>query len=148
MICVLSILVLLLSVFGLPEIWKGGSQEFPSASIALFFIMIGMYVTLIPFFIGLWNGYKLLGQIDKEDIFSNLSVSFVGNIKYCSFAISVLYVFGVPLLFPIAEADDAPGIIIFGAIVACIPVTIFVFSTILEKLLKKVILMKSEKDSK
>jgi hypothetical protein len=38
-------------------------------------ILLGMYVTAIPFFIVLYQGLKLLNYIDKNTAFSELSVN-------------------------------------------------------------------------
>jgi ABC-type tungstate transport system substrate-binding protein len=49
-------------------------------------------------------------------------------------------------LYPIADADDAPGLIIIGAAIACAPVVIAVFAAVLERLLQSAIDLKSEND--
>lgn len=138
--------VLALCVFALPHLWRVGSEEFPIASRALFLIMICLYLTAIPFFIALWQALKLLSYIDKNKAFSELSVKTLRNIKYCAIAISGLYSANVPLLYPIADADDAPGLIIIGAAIACAPVVIAVFAAVLERLLQSAIDLKSEND--
>lgn len=145
-IFLMTILVLALCVFALPEMWKGGSEEFPTAARAVFLIMLGLYATAVPFFIALWQTLKLLDYIDKNIAFSDLSVKALRNIKYCAAIIGVLYVGGVPLLFPIAQADDAPGLVVFGMVIALIPVTVAVFAAVLEKLLQNAIEIKSEND--
>ncbi|HEY4515619.1 MAG TPA: DUF2975 domain-containing protein [Candidatus Paceibacterota bacterium] len=131
--------VLALCIFALPEMWEGGSAEFPTASWSLFLIMIGMYATAVPFFIALWQTLKLLNYIDKNMAFSELSVRALKNIKYCAIAIGVLYMGGVPLLFPIADADDAPGLVVIGFVIACIPIVIAIFAAVLERLLRDAI---------
>jgi len=138
--------VLALCVFALPAMWKGGSEEFPTASRAVFLIVIGLYATAIPFFIGLWQTLKLLTYIDQNRAFSELSVEALKNIKHCAIAITILYMGGVPLLAPIAQADDAPGLIVAGMVVACAPMVIAVFATVLQKLLQNAIDIKSEND--
>lgn len=135
-----------LCIFALPSIWKGGSAEFPEASYALLIIIIGMYATAIPFFVGLWQTLKLLSYIDKNTAFSDLSVKTLRNIKHCAVIIGVLYMGGVPFLLPIAEADDAPGLLIFGFVIACGPIVVAVFAAVLEKLLQSAIEMKSENE--
>ncbi len=145
-VVVLGLIVLALCIFALPSMYKGGSEEFPYASKAIFLIMIGLYATAIPFFIGLWQTLKLLSYIDTNQAFSDISVKTLRNIKYCAFAISVLYVGGVPLLFPIADGDDAPGLMLMGMVVACAPVVVTVFASILEKLLQNGLDLKSEND--
>ena len=139
-------IVLALCIFALPEMWQGGSVEFPMVDYAIFLIMMGMYVTAVPFFIALWQTLKLLTYIDQNKAFSELSVKALRNIKRCAAIIAVLYVGGVPLLFPIADAEDAPGMLIIGMIIACAPITVAVFAAVLQKLLQNAIEIKSEND--
>ncbi|MES3005235.1 MAG: DUF2975 domain-containing protein [Patescibacteria group bacterium] len=145
-IFVIGLIVLAFCVFALPSMWKGGSAEFPEASTSVFLIMLGLYATAIPFYIGLWQGLRLLKLIDKNMAFSEVSINTLRNIKYCLATISVLYVGGVPWLLPIAELDDAPGLILMGMVIACIPITITIFTGIVEKLLQNVVDIKSEND--
>lgn len=139
----LGIVVLALSIFALPAMWSGGSSEFPTASLAIFLIMIGLYVTMVPFFFALWQTLNLLKYIDQNKAFSTLSMTALKNIKYCAITIAVLYIGGIPLLFPIAQADDAPGLIIFGAIIACAPIVVAVFASVMQRLLQQAIKMKT-----
>lgn len=138
--------VLALCIFALPELYKGGSVEFPAASYAVFLIVIGLYTTTIPFFILLWQALRLLRYIDQNKTFSSASIKALRNIKYCAIIISILYVGGVPLLLPIAEADDAPGLIIIGMVIACIPITVAVFASVLQKLFQNALDIQSEND--
>ncbi len=131
--------VLALCIFALPEIWRGGSLEFPEASNAVFLIVSGLYATTAPFFIALWQALKLLRYVDQNKTFSEASVRALRNIKYCATAIAILYVGGIPLLFPIADADDAPGLVAIGAIIACAPIVVAVFTGLLEKLVQSVV---------
>lgn len=146
MIFLLGTGVLALCIFALPAMWKGGSAEFPTASKALLAIMVGMYVTAVPFFIALWQTLMLLRYIDQNKAFSDLSVKALRNIKYCAAVIAVLYIGGVPLLLPIAQADDAPGLMVFGAVIACAPIVVAVFAAVLERLLKNALDIKAEND--
>ena len=140
----MGLAVLALCIFGLPAMWRGGSTEFPMASNAIYLIVIGMYATAIPFFVALWQALKLLNYIDQNKAFSNLSVKALRTIKRSATIIAVLYVGGVPLLFPIAEADDAPGILVMGMVVAFAPIVVAVFAATLQKLLQSAIDLKSE----
>ncbi len=141
-----GIVVLVICIFGLPSIYRGGSEEFPMASNALLVIVGILYVTAIPFFIALWQALKLLRYIDQNTAFSASSVRALRNIKYCAIAMAVLYLGCVPFLIPIAEADDAPGVVLIGAVLACSPLVIAVFAAVLQRLLQNAIDMKSEND--
>lgn len=145
-ISLLGIGVLALCVFALPSLWKGGSEEFPMASNAFLFILIVLELTAIPFFIALWQTLKLLRYIDQNTAFSVLSVKALKNIKYCAISIAVLYFANVPLLFPIADADDAPGLIVIGAAIACAPIVFAVFAAVLQRLVQNAIDIQSEND--
>ena len=138
--------VLALCILALPSIWRGGSEEFPMANQAAFLIMIGMYATAAPFFVALWQTLKLLRYIDRNTAFSDASVRALRAIKYCAAIIAVLYVGGIPLLIPIAEAEDAPGLVVIGMVIACAPVAFAVFTAVLQTLLQSAIDMKSEND--
>lgn len=145
-IFLVSAAVLALCIFGLPSMWKGGSAEFPMASMSVQAIVIGMYLTAIAFYAAVWHVLKLLSYIDQNKAFSELSVAALGSIKRCGIAISIIYVAFVPLLFPIADADDAPGLIIIGTGIACMPIAVTVFVAVLQRLLQAAIDFKSENE--
>lgn len=133
-------------VFGLPAMWQGGAAEFPMARHSVALIVLGLYATAVPFLVALWQAFKLLGYIDQNKAFSDLSVKALRAIKRCAIAIAVLFLGGVPLLYPIADADDAPGLLVFGFVIACAPVVVAVFASVLHKLFVNGIQLKSEND--
>lgn len=146
-VIVLGLIVLALCVFALPQLWMGVAEAEPLiVTTSLRLIIVGMYASVIPFYIALIQTIKLLGLIDKNNAFSDLSVKALNKIKYCAVAISVLYLSGVPLLYPFAELDDAPGLLVFGFAIACMPVVIAVFAAVLQKLLQNAIDIKTESD--
>lgn len=137
--------VLLLCVFALPNLWLGW-EEYPLAHISLKLMTIGMYVSAVPFYYALWQAFILLSLIDRNDAFSDASVHALKNIKYAAIAISVIYIAFIPLYYPLAQADDAPGLILFGTAFACAPIAVAVFAAILQRLLHSAILFKAEND--
>jgi hypothetical protein len=145
-IFLLAVVALAFFVFALPSIWRGGSVEFPGASRALFLMMVGMYAAAVPFLVALWQAIKLLGYIDRNKAFSDQSVQALRNIKRCAIVITVLAMGCVPCLFPIAQADDAPGLLVAGVVVASAPIVIAVFAALLQVLLQSAIEIKSEND--
>ena len=109
-------------------------------------IIIGVYATAITYFYALYQALKLLSYIDKNKAFSQVSVKALKYIKYCANTISIIYAAITPFLFPIADADDAPGLIGFPLIIIFASVAIAVFAAVLQKLLKEAIDIKSEND--
>ncbi len=83
-------------------------------------ILIGMYLTAIPFFIALY--------------------------QYCAITISALYALGMPYIFHVADLDDAPGVVAIGLVIVFASFVIAVFAAVLQKLLKNAIDIKSEHD--
>jgi hypothetical protein len=105
-----------------------------------------MYVPAIPFYIALYYGFKLLHQIDTNKVFSEYSVKALTYIKYCGFIISGLYAVGMPYIFHVAQRDDAPGVVLIGFIFTFAPLIVATAAGIFQKLLQRVIDIKSENE--
>jgi hypothetical protein len=135
-VILIGIPVLGLCIFGLPSF--ANYLHYP--------VLIGMYAAAVPFFFALYQTLKLLSYIDKNKAFSELSVKALKNIKYCAITISILYAGLIPLLIPIADAGDAPGVVGFPIIIIFASIVIAVFAAVLQKLLKNAIDIKSEND--
>ena len=109
-------------------------------------ILIGVYATAISFFFALYQALKLLSYIDKNKAFSELSVNALKYIKYCAITISIIYAVIAPFLIPIAEADDAPGLVGIPLIIIFASIAIAVFAAVLQMLLQDAIDIKSDND--
>ncbi|WP_205685236.1 DUF2975 domain-containing protein [Peribacillus acanthi] len=138
--------VLALCIFVLPVIAEFFAELNPKLDFLQYPFLIGLYVTAIVFFVALYQTLKLLSYIDKNEAFSELSVAALKKIKYCAITISALYVLFMPLLYLMAEVDDAPGIILIGMVIIFGCIVISVFAAVLQKLLKNAIDIKSEND--
>ncbi|MFC6038584.1 DUF2975 domain-containing protein [Paenisporosarcina macmurdoensis] len=136
--------VLAWGIFGL--YWLPNNPVNPDYAHILYPIVIGMYVSVIPFFIALYQAFKLLSYIDKNQAFSELSVRALKNIKFCAITISSLYVVILPFVFLAADLDDAPGLVIVGMVPVFASLVIAVFAAVLQKLLQEAIDIKSEND--
>ena len=82
--------VLALGIFGFT--WLPNNPVNPDYAHILYPIVIGMYVSVIPFFVALYQAFKLLSYIDRNQAFSELSVKALKKIKFCALTISGLYV--------------------------------------------------------
>jgi len=145
----IGIPVLALCIFLLPQIAieaneaEGRGWNFANV---VYSILIIMYISVIPFYFALYQTFTLLGFIDKNQAFSELSVSALKKIKYCAVAISGLYVVALPFVFIMAEIDDAPGLAIVGMTPIFASMVIAVFAAVLQRLLKEAIEIKEEND--
>lgn len=135
---------LALCIFGLP--WLANNPVNPDYAHILYPILIIMYVSVIPFFVALYQAFRLLSYIDKNKAFSIISIRALKKIKYCAIIISTLYVVMMPFVYLVAEKDDAPGLIIIGMVPIFASMVIAVFSAVLQRLLQEAIDIKSEND--
>lgn len=108
--------------------------------------LLGMVVAAIPFFYALYQGLLLLSYIEKNTAFSEDSVKAVQRIEYCAFAISTIYALGMPFLINAADKDDAPGAVIIWLVFIFASLVTGVFATVLRKLLRSGLDIKSEND--
>ncbi|WP_144556008.1 DUF2975 domain-containing protein [Bacillus sp. X1(2014)] len=136
--------VLALCIFGMS--WLAKNPVNPDYDHILYPIVIGMYVSMIPFFAALYQAFKLLSYIDKNQAFSELSVQALKKIKFYALIISGVYVIILPFVYFLAELDDAPGLIIIGMVPIFASVVIAVFAAVLQRLLQEAIDIKSEND--
>src|SRR3989338_10509432 len=86
------------------------------------FILFG-YLASIPFFVALYQAFKLLGYIGQNKVFSLSSVKTLRIIKYCAIAQSILIVMAglyIRLSFSVKPVtDDDPA----GFLAICIVTT-------------------------
>jgi hypothetical protein len=136
--------VLILCIWGLP--WLANNPVNPDYAHILYPILIGIYISAIPFYIALYQAFKLLSYVDKNNAFSELSVKALKNIKKCAMTISALYVVMMPFVFLVADKDDAPGLVIIGMVPIFASMVIAVFAAVLQRLLQEAIDLKSEND--
>jgi Protein of unknown function (DUF2975) len=103
-------------------------------------------VSAVPFYMALYQALKLLRYIDYNEAFSELSVVALKKIRNYGLTISGLYTIALPLLYVIAEWDDAPALILIGLVIAGASFVVAVFAALLKRLLQEAIDIKKEND--
>lgn len=109
-------------------------------------LIIYTFIGSIPFFVALYQGFKLLGYVDQNKVFSPSAVQAVSNIKYCALAFAGLILLGI-LYIRLTSVDDDPAgvsavsmVIIFGSIVIATAAAVF------QRLLQNAVDIKSENE--
>ncbi|MCM3541055.1 DUF2975 domain-containing protein [Priestia endophytica] len=143
---IIGIPVLALCIFWLPWIATKDAAAHPETAYLQYLFFIGAYITVTPFFIALYQSLKLLSYIDQNKVFSELSVRALKYIKYCAITISTLIVVGIISGFILIEGEDITGFISLGLMLTFASMVIAVFAAVLQRLLQKVIDIKSEND--
>jgi len=146
----IGIPVLGLCVYVLPRIAAEAMEQQAKHGANLAYVILGtlliVYISAIPFFLALYQALKLLKYIDANEAFSELSVMALRKIRNFAAVISGLYVLALPLIYLIAEWDDAPGLIVIGLVVSGSSMVIAVIAAVQKKLLQQAIHIKTEND--
>ena len=101
------------------------------------FILYG-YAASIPFFIGLYQVFKLLGYIGENKVFSPSSARALRIIKYCAITQSVLIVIAALYIMMFhAKGDDPAGAIAMAIVATFISIVIATAASVFERILQK-----------
>lgn len=109
-------------------------------------VLTGMTLSMVPFYASLYQAFKILTYIDGNEAFSTLTVAALKKIKKYALIIFGLYVLISPLVFTVAQWDDAPGLVILGMIPAFAALVVSLFAAVLQRLLQEAIEMKFENE--
>ncbi|AGE20791.1 DUF3036 membrane protein [Geobacillus sp. GHH01] len=138
--------VLALCLFLVPALAKVAAKLVPTFPSIKYFVYVVFEASALPFYFALYQAFRLLVYIDRNDAFSEASVKALKTIKHCAVAISGLHLLALPLFYLFAEKGDAPGVIFVGLIVPFASLVIAVFAAVLQKLLQQAIEIKQENE--
>lgn len=139
MIWLIGLIVLVLCIFVLP-------RGIITDEVGYRYILLGMYITAIPFYVALYQGLLLLRYIDRNNAFSLASVASLGRIKQSAATISLLYAAGMPYIYYVADKDDAPGVIIVGLAIIFASLCIMTAAAVFQRLFQNAVDIKNEND--
>jgi len=103
------------------------------------------YVGSIPFFVGLFHGFKVLGYAGGNKEFSASAVRSLRTIKYCAIAL-VGFVAGGEVFIMSNPSDDRAGGVFMGLVITFASIVVATAMAILERALQNAVDMKSEND--
>ncbi|WP_338780569.1 DUF2975 domain-containing protein [Metabacillus sp. FJAT-52054] len=143
-IFIIGLTILSLCIFLLPNLARDAAVMDPENAYLKIPVLMGLYLTAIPFFLALYQALKILNYIKRKDAFTDLSVISLGYVRNCAMAIIVLYVIGMIMLTVLNALH--PGIALLGIVIIFASLVIAVFSAILQELLRNAIQLKSENE--
>ena len=104
-----------------------------------------VYVGSIPFFVALYQAFKLLGYAGRNEVFSERSVRALRRLKYC--ALAIIGFAAISLLFMIGgDRDDRPAGLFLRILVSFPSVIVAAAAATFERILQSAVEMKSEND--
>ena len=144
-ISIIGIAALALCIFWLPGMASRDAAANPETAYLQYPFLVCAYILFIPFFIALYQAFKLLIYIDGNKAFSESSVKALKNIKICAIVFSVLIVAGILFVAIFIEGDRA-GVIAGGIYITFASSVIATFAAVLQKLIQNAVDLKSEND--
>ncbi len=141
-------LFLKIVIFGIAIAVLAGMIRFPqtegrAANLDLISIytdpfIIYMYIASIPFFIALYQGFKLLGFIGQNKTISRRSMKALQTIKYCAISI-ICFIAGAEIFVLLGEEADKAGFISLGIITTFASILVATIAAVFQKKIYKLI---------
>lgn len=105
------------------------------------------YVASIPFFVALYQAFKVLGYAGRNRVFSPEAVKAVRTMKYCAIAmVGFIVVSFAFMAFADPADDDGPQGVMMRLFVAVPTIVAAAAAGMFERLLQNAVEMKSEND--
>jgi len=105
-----------------------------------------VYAGSIPFFVGVYQAFKVLGYAGKNKIFSPAAVKALRTIKYCAIAIIGFVAIEEVVIMLNHGSDDAAGGVFMGVLITFGSIVIGTAAAMFERILQNAVDIKSEND--
>jgi hypothetical protein len=106
-----------------------------------------IYLAFIPFFVGLYQAFKLLGYARRDEVFSERSVQALRILKYCAIAVAVFILGAEVYIFTFVRGtDDVAGGVAMGVFIIFVSAIIAAAAAVFERILQNAVDIKSEND--
>ena len=106
-----------------------------------------IYLAFVPFFVGLYQAFKILGYARRNEIFFQGSVRALRIIKYCALTTALFIVGAEAYIFIFVRGtDDVAGGVMMGAFIIFVSAIIATAAAVFERILQKSVAIKSEND--
>jgi len=104
------------------------------------------YVASIPFFVALYQAFKVLGYAGQNLVFTQAAVKALRIIKYCAISIIGFVVVEEIIIMLNHGSDDAAGGVFMGVLITFGSIVVATAAAMFERILQKAVDMKSEHD--
>ncbi len=105
------------------------------------------YIASIPFFVALYQAFKVLGYVRQNKTFSQATVKALRTIKYCAVAIIGFVAVSVIFMYPMfGDKDDRPAGVFMRILITFPSIVIATAAAMFERILQNAVDIKSEND--
>jgi Protein of unknown function (DUF2975) len=105
-----------------------------------------VYIGSIPFFVALYQAFKVLGYAGQNKIFSQAAVKALRTIKYCALATIGFVVVEEIFIMLNHGSDDPAGGVFMGVLITFGSIVIATAAAMFERILQNAVDIKSEND--
>src|SRR5882672_6760044 len=105
-----------------------------------------VYAGSIPFFVALYQAFKVLGYAGQNKVFSPAAVKALRTIKYCALTIIGFVVVEEIFIMLNHGSDDAAGGVFMGILITFGSIVIAIAAAMFERILQNAVDLKSEND--
>ena len=127
-----------------PQI-EGVNQNATLFNIYFNLFVVYAYIASIPFFVALYQAFKLLGYAGQNKVFSQEAVKALRTIKYCAIA-TIVFVTVSALFMVHGDPDDRPAGVFMRILITFPSIVIATAMAVLERVLQNAVDIKSEHD--
>ena len=96
------------------------------------------YLASIPFYVALYQAFKVFGYIGKNKEFSQATVKALRTIKFCALTI-IAFVAAGELFIMLGDSDDRAGGVFIGILITFASVIIAAAAAIFERIIQNVL---------
>jgi hypothetical protein len=104
------------------------------------------YVASIPFFVALYQAFKVLGYVGRNQVFSQPAVKAMRTIKLCAIAIIGFVVVGEVFILKHDDKEDPGAGVFMGLLISFGSAVIATAAAVFERVLQNAVDLKSEND--
>jgi hypothetical protein len=103
------------------------------------------YLASIPFFVALYQGFRVLGYAGQNQVFSPAAVKALRTIKLCAIAL-VGFVAGAEIFILMQDGEDRAGGVALGVFIAFGSIIMATAAATFERILQTAVDLKSENE--
>ena len=106
-----------------------------------------IYLAFVPFFVGLYQGFNILGYARRDEIFLQHSVRALRIIKYCALTTALFIVGAEAYIFIFVRGtDDVAGGVMMGLFIILVSAIIATAASVFERIFQNAVNIKSENE--
>lgn len=133
---IVAFVLVLMYLFFVPYMALYLIETYPSTQIYGILTYIVLYATLVPLLFGLYAFTRLMISLYKNLKLNESDYKLFDYMIYSGYGLSMLSFLSLPLFYLVADAEDAPGLLVMAIIVS----TIGIGTSTLISLIKRVII--------